>query len=331
MLGFDLSTEPWIDDFLAAAADAGEDVSAGLDLARRFGTRLAPPATGRTRERWAVFAALARANVTAARIVEAHCDAAAILAEAGHEVGDRTYGVFAAEAPGARLDAEVGADGSAVLSGTKAWCSLGADVDAALVTAHVGDQRQLFEVDLRQETVHAHGAEGWVARGLRTVVSVPIDFDHADARAVGGPGWYLHRAGFAWGGIGVAACWHGAALGLLDAIGRAAASRDGELSAMHLGAADTALHASRCVLVDAADAVDSGAVRDPAVLALRCRSVVADAAERVLQHAGHALGPAPMAFDQAHSARVADLELYVRQHHGERDLAELGRQLRTRR
>jgi hypothetical protein len=39
---------------------------------------------------------------------------------------------------------------------------------------------------------------------------------------------------------------------------------------------------------------------------------------------GHALGPAPLAFDEDHARRVADLELYLRQHHAERDLARLG-------
>jgi hypothetical protein len=77
----------------------------------------------------------------------------------------------------------------------------------------------------------------------------------------------------------------------------------------------------------AADEVDNGRAvgAKGAVLALRVRSVVADAVEAVLRQVGHALGPAPLAFDDAHARRVADLELYVRQHHGERDLAALGR------
>ena len=58
------------------------------------------------------------------------------------------------------------------------------------------------------------------------------------------------------------------------------------------------------------------------------RSVVADTAETVLTVAGHTLGPGPLAFDEAYARRVADLQLYIRQHHGERDLATLGR-LRT--
>jgi hypothetical protein len=36
------------------------------------------------------------------------------------------------------------------------------------------------------------------------------------------------------------------------------------------------------------------------------------------------LGPAPLAFEEEHVRRVADLELYLRQHHADRDLAALG-------
>jgi hypothetical protein len=47
----------------------------------------------------------------------------------------------------------------------------------------------------------------------------------------------------------------------------------------------------------------------------------------VLSLVGHTLGPAPLAFDETHARRVADLEIYVRQHHAERDLADLGNRL----
>jgi hypothetical protein len=52
--------------------------------------------------------------------------------------------------------------------------------------------------------------------------------------------------------------------------------------------------------------------------------VVADSVERIIRQVGHALGPAPLAFDEEHARRVADLELYVRQYHAEADLARLG-------
>ena len=64
------------------------------------------------------------------------------------------------------------------------------------------------------------------------------------AAPVGGPGWYLARPGFAWGAIGVAACWHGGARGLQGTLLRASAGRDGDLAALHPGIVDAALFAS---------------------------------------------------------------------------------------
>ena len=52
--------------------------------------------------------------------------------------------------------------------------------------------------------------------------------------------------------------------------------------------------------------------------------MVAGAVEQTLTQVGHALGPGPLAFDEEHARRVADLQFYVRQHHAERDLAALG-------
>jgi hypothetical protein len=37
-----------------------------------------------------------------------------------------------------------------------------------------------------------------------------------------------------------------------------------------------------------------------------------------------ATGPAPLALDADHAHRVADLSIYIRQEHAERDLAALG-------
>jgi len=82
-------------------------------------------------------------------------------------------------------------------------------------------------------------------------------------------------------------------------------------------------------LVDATAAIDSGAASgvDGTRLAARVRGLVARCTEEVLVRVGHALGPSPLAFDARHARRVADLELYVRQHHAERDDAALARML----
>ena len=60
------------------------------------------------------------------------------------------------------------------------------------------------------------------------------------------------------------------------------------------------------------------------MLAARVRAVVHNAAETCLRTVGHALGPGPLTGDDVHARRVADLTVYLRQHHGERDLAALG-------
>ena len=318
----------WDAALVAAARAAGEDVDAALELAETYGVWLPLPGGGATQRRWQSFADVAAQDLTVARILEAHADALAILAEAGEAVPAGRWGVFAAEAPGCDL-AGRREGGGWLVEGTKPWCSLGNRLDHALVTARVGADRRLFAVDLGHRSVHAEPASNWVARGLRAIPSGPVHFARTPARPVGGPGWYLTRPGFAWGGIGVAACWYGGAWALAERLRRSAAQRPGDLVALSVGTVDVGLHAAWTCLSDAAGRVDARRAvgQHGELLALRVRSVVADAVETVLRQVGHTLGPAPLAFDETHARRVADLEIYVRQHHGERDLAALGHHL----
>jgi hypothetical protein len=92
----------------------------------------------------------------------------------------------------------------------KPWCSLAALLSDALVTASVPAGRRLFAVGLRHAGVRV-STGGWHARGLVDVASGPVEFHRVPVRPVGGPDWYLSRPGFAYGGIGVAACWYGGA------------------------------------------------------------------------------------------------------------------------
>ena len=152
-------------------------------------------------------------------------------------------------------------------------------------------------------------------------------FAEVPATPVGADDWYLTRPGFAWGGIGVAAVWYGAARALADRLRDGSRSRaPDQVAHVHLGAIDAALHAASRVLVDAARTIDAGAGVGEAgsVLAARVRAVCAVTAEDVLARVGHALGPGPLTFEEDHARRVADLTVYVRQHHAERDLARLG-------
>jgi len=327
-----LNLPGWAIPLVARSRAAGEDPGCALDLAGQYGKMLPQPGGGQTAGRWAVLAAVSEQNLTAGRVLEAHSDALAILAEAGAPPPDGTWGVFAAEAAPHRLTASAGPGGPGgpvTLTGVKPWCSLAGLLDSALVTAHGPDGRQLYRVSLRDPAVTVDPPQGWVARGLRTVTSVAVRFSGAAAEPVGAPGWYLSRPGFAWGGMGVAACWYGGALGLRTSIAAAAARRGSDLTSMLLGATDTSLYGCAAAFGHAASLIDSGAAKGAAgeLLGLRLRGLVAGAAEEALRNAGHALGPAPLAFDEEHARRAADLELYMRQHHAERDLARLGSML----
>lgn len=297
-------------------------VAAALAAAPTLAAAVPLPGSGRTAERLEALATLGAHDLEVARAIEPHLDAVAILAEAGLAPGAGAYGVFAAEGPGARLELRDGR-----LSGEKPWCSLADRLDRALVSAWQGEERVLVDVDLRQPGVQVvPGA--WHARGLTGIPSGPVRFDGVPAESVGESGWYLRRPGFAWGGIGVAACWHGGAVAtarrLLGAAG------DAPLRLAHLGAIDEALTASRLALADAAGRIDDeDATVAPGLLALRTRGIVARAAEETLTRVAHALGPAPLALEAEHARRVADLQLYVRQHHAERDQASLGAEVQA--
>ncbi|WP_226924688.1 acyl-CoA dehydrogenase [Georgenia satyanarayanai] len=324
--------DPRLAQLLDDARSAAGDPAAALALADRATRALPLPGAGRTAALWRGLAELAAIDLTVARALEPHLDAVAILAqaaEAGHPVPapSGTWGVYAAEGPGTRLEARAADDGTLLLTGRKPWCSLAEHVGSALVTAWVDDERRtLVAVDLSHPGV-ALVDEPWVARGLSAVRSTGLRFAEVPAVPVGGPGWYLARPGFAWGGLGVAACWLGGAMGLARRIRRAALEREpDQIGLSLLGQVDARLAAAAAVLTEAATAVDAGRVRGEHAWArcVRVRHVVHDACEAVLTLAAHALGPGPLAGEEEHAARVADLQLYLRQHKAERDAAMVG-------
>jgi alkylation response protein AidB-like acyl-CoA dehydrogenase len=298
-------------------------------VSRTNSARALPPGSGSTRDLWEALATIASHDLGVVRMVEPHLDALAILAQAGFssptfDPVTSTWGVFAAEGGDDPLTATP-AGSSWSLTGTKPWCSLADRLDRALVTAHLPDgNRGLFVIDLRADGVTVLPGQ-WHARGLSEIPSGPVVFANVPALAVGEPGWYLTRPGFAWGGIGVSACWFGGAVALARAMYGQAGSSPDPLFAAQLGAVDESLQSARRALAEAAEQVDSGGgATDPSILAKRTRAAVARPCESVLWRVGHTLGPAPLALDAAHAKRVADLELYLRQHHAERDDASLG-------
>jgi hypothetical protein len=330
---------------LAAAKAAVGDVPALLDLAKAVSAMAPKPGEGRTAFLWEILASVTAVDVAAGRVLEPHLDAAAILAQADSETArggagfpDRhglsfegAWGVFAAEAAGLRLEAEQTA-GAIVLHGSKPWCSLAAQLDHAVLTAHVeGGGRGAFAVDLHAAGVGFADPE-WSSRGLREIPSGTVHFDGVPAVPLGGPGWYYQRPGFAWGGMGVAACWLGGAVavarGYRESLKKAAAGgrEPDQIALAHLGELDRTLASLTRYLAQTAARIDSGELPAQGAWreALRVRGSVATAVERIQALVSQDLGPGPLAFDERYGKRMADLALYIRQHHAVRDDAQLG-------
>ncbi len=302
---------------LAAAVAAGE-----LDLPL--------PGSGATATRWARLARIARRDLPVARLAEGHADAVAILADHHRSpVPGAGYGVWASRSGGgARLDG--GHDGLR-LSGTVRFCSGTHLLDRALVVAGAGDGTRLVDLDLRApqvERVTAWRAAGMAASDTHDVVlhEVPVP---AEA-VVGGPDAYTDRPGFAHGGAGVAAVWLGAAAAIVDHVAAPLRTADPDPHRLAaLGAVHAAVAAADALLVVTAARIDA----DPATAhhdaVATVRATVERACRTVLDAAPEIAGVAVLAGSPLLTARLADLQIYLRQHHGGRDLAALGRALVT--
>jgi alkylation response protein AidB-like acyl-CoA dehydrogenase len=281
------------------------------------------PGHGETSERFRRLAEMGRRDLVAARLGEGHADAIAIKAELGDApaaTGER-WGVWAAAPTSVRAERT----GDAWhLTGDRPWCSGAAWCTDALVTAAAEDGIRLFAV--RNEPPSARPVDGtWPALGMAGSDSRTVRFDGAPARPVGGPGDYTARPGFWHGGVGVAACWYGGALGVADTLAAAARAKDvGPHGLAHLGAVEVTLGAARAVLAEAAAAIDADPRADAHRLALRSRATVEASATEVLDRVGRALGAGPLCRDSEHARRVADLTVYLRQSHAEADLEQLG-------
>jgi len=287
------------------------------------------PGHGRTLERWRALARVAGCDLGLAKLYEGHTDALAVLAECGaaQHAHDGIWGMWAAEPPDARAHI-VARDGERVqLQGRKAWCSGALQINRALLTAWENDQPQLVAVELSHPSQRIQ-AEQWQAVGMANTASVIVEFDNSPGLAIGTPGQYLSRPGFWQGGAGIAACWYGAAEALAGYLREHCNKpRPDPYADAHLGAVDAALYGARAALRECAAWIDQHPQDDASFEVRRTRAQIEQAVEQVIQHVGRALGATPFC-RSSHFARLsADLPVYLRQSHAERDLAELGQQV----
>jgi len=285
------------------------------------------PAGGATAARWHRLAALGEVDLPLAKLVEPHHDALAIVADLDGDPGrpDDIWAVWAAEPPFAVLQAHESTGGWS-LTGRKAFCSGATLVSRALVTASTPDGARLFVVALPDYGITVDAQDhAWVGPGMARAATVTLSFDGVRAEPLGEAGDYTARPGFWWGAIGIAAIWWGGARGVADVLEQAHERQDAHGRA-HLGAVRADLEGLGLIVDAAARAGDSGDLTEHDVerLALVVRQRSSEVVESVLSRVGRALGPGPLAFDADHARRVADLQVFVRQHHAERDLERLG-------
>lgn len=293
---------------------------------------LPEPGRGQTPQRWSALAALGRTDLTLARLAEGHADAVAILAEAGRApAGEAAYGVWAARTGGTGAVLTSG-EGGVRLNGTVRFCSGASVLDRALVAAEAPDGTgSLVEVDLAAPGVRPD-TDSWPALGMDDSASLDVRFHDVAVTGhmiVGTDDWYLRRRGFRLGSGGVAAVWLGGAMGGYDkclALLRERGNPD-EHQLAHVGTLASMVSATDALLANTAHAVDAVPDLDLTAAIGVAKSAAEQVGRAIVDAAPRITGPGPLCWDRSYAQHLADLAVYIRQHHAERDLAKLGRHL----
>ncbi len=287
------------------------------------------PGSGNTLERWRVLAQVASYDLALVKWFEGHTDAIAIQAELnpGNAPSDGIWATWCAEPPQARLEMAAADTGEVRISGAKAWCSGAAIAAYAVVsTWNAKGEPCLATVDLRQSGITLHTGR-WQAVGMAASGSHELNFDDVPAQPLGKPHDYVARPGFWQGGAGIAACWWGGARGIARRTHKALRQHANPHALAHLGAIDVALAQGAALLRESARWIDEHPQADAMVLALRLRAAVDQLCTEVMHHAARAVGAGPLCNDLAFARAMADLPVFLRQSHAEKDLAALGSQL----
>jgi hypothetical protein len=351
MLAEKPATAQRLREALACLNAAGDPAACLGELIRQGLDQLPLPGSGHTLARWRALAAVGEHDLSLAKLYEGHTDALAILSEitssagAHHAANEKAqsvpqgenvvWGVWASEAPGGRVTIQPApqtADGAVRLQGIKHWCSGAKTGSHALLTVwHPdGQEPQLARLALAQPGVQV-SEDRWKAVGMQASASLQVQLDGATAYLVGEPGQYLSRPGFWQGGAGVAACWYGGATTLAKTLFRAVAQiPEASRSPFRLAAAGRVavkMRGMALMLQDAARWIDEHPRSDASVVARRVRLAAAQCATDVLEEVAAALGATPFCTDAAFARAAADLPVFIRQSHGDRDYAALGQQL----
>lgn len=281
------------------------------------------PGTGETPRRLLMLSQIARRDLAAGRLAEAHTDAIAILAEAGVAPRDEAlYGVWTADDPEDPVRAERIADLGWRLHGVKRSCCGVRLVNAALITACVDEGVMLFDVGM-DEHVQPQPSD-WQTPALAEAEIGAVSLDTVVTgvhSAIGAPDWYLRRPGFWNGAVSPAACWAGGAMSLIDAARdlrpteRQARSQLGAMEAIAWELGAILDQCGREIDEDPGDIAGRARVR-----ALMVRHLVERACTEILERFGRATGDHFLAHDALIAKQFAGLNLCIRQSRTDRDL-----------
>lgn len=173
-------------------------------------------------------------------------------------------------------------------------------------------------------------ASAWKVAALRDTCTATVELDALvlpPGAEIGPPGWYLDRPGFWAGAVGPAACWAGAAIGLVHLAVRQAPGDPHSLA--HLGAMVAGERSLRSILDVAGREQDAGGGAASARRrALEVRHLVDERCADIEERVARCLGPRSLAFDADAAERRQAISIYRRQCHGDRDLAALGAAVR---
>lgn len=290
-------------------------------------TPLPLPGGGDTGARHLRLFEVAKRDVSLAKLAEAHWDALAILAEAGRTPQPGAlYAVWASEIPGKPLHVN-----GTTLSGEKAFCTGYGLVQRALVTVG-GEDGRLLDVDVKPGPALAASAAQWHTEAFRMTNTGAVRFNGLQLEenaTIGKPGFYIHRPGFWHGACGPAACWAGGAAGLLA---YADASRRGDPHTLaHLAAMHANVWAMQALLRTAGEEIDAEPhdVHVAQRRALTLRYLIEQLASDTLRRFARAYGPVPLTMQEQTARRFHEVEIFLRQSHGERDLETLAHLIRV--
>ncbi len=258
---------------------------------------------------------LARVDLALARLVEGHVDGVRILDQAGTPPRPGVYGVWASRSAGTGVRACREGPGWR-LSGESRFAS-GIDlVDRALLPGWVDPETHLlFDIDVAAVQPD-RGSWHTSAMDASRSFTVAVDVGCAAADVVGPTGFYLGRPGFVVGGLAVAAVWAGGAASVLEqVVDGLRRFRPTAHQLRRVGVMEQAVW-------QAGVAVAHTAARLPrlegSALLLEtaaARTAVVTACEQVLDEATRVVGPAGLSGGPRLARTIADLGIYVRQHH----------------